>query len=559
MWVLRYFSGKKRRQIHDNLVSLSLSKLQSVVYVAMRVEGRWRGEERSFFCTGQMPTLKMKTRSKMCCLREIHGLQVCKRSCKISKNSSLQVRISQQAAELDTPLQISQDVSSNIEVSQQDTDHVKVVDDSNLVDGGALQCQMSPVSSVDSAAVSRMDLPSASCSPDLVTIFSPALESSTCPSNLETIFSSGLELNDVHCIPEVHNCAAGSYEVPDVPHLIADEDESDDGSNSSCDYQTCNVSDFFISDMSLAGLSFNGDIEFDDVTEANFFLGYNCTDSDMIPDMADQYMIVPFLEETARPSNAPDGELCEKVVTNAEDSCLYMTIHQMKSCVQEPDVNSQSVDLDEGDSLEPHLCTKYLTDLPDVVPSFRSMLLPKETRKRKSITLVLDLDETLVHSTLEQCDDADFTFQVFFNMEEYTVYVRRRPYLGTFLERAADMFEVVVFTASQSTYAEELLNILDPEGKLISRRAYRESCTFSDGSYTKDLRILGVDLAKVAIIDNSPQVFQLQVNNGIPIKSWFDDPSDCALISLLPFLETLVDADDVRPIIAKRYGFERFN
>ena len=50
------------------------------------------------------------------------------------------------------------------------------------------------------------------------------------------------------------------------------------------------------------------------------------------------------------------------------------------------------------------------------------------------------------------------------------------------------------------------------------------------------------------------QVFQLQVNNGIPIKSWFDDPSDHALISLLPFLESLVDADDVRPIIAKRFG-----
>lgn len=50
------------------------------------------------------------------------------------------------------------------------------------------------------------------------------------------------------------------------------------------------------------------------------------------------------------------------------------------------------------------------------------------------------------------------------------------------------------------------------------------------------------------------QVFQLQVNNGIPISSWFDDPSDCALMSLLPFLGTLVDAEDVRPIIAKKFG-----
>ncbi|KAL9252629.1 CTD small phosphatase-like protein, partial [Drosera capensis] len=100
----------------------------------------------------------------------------------------------------------------------------------------------------------------------------------------------------------------------------------------------------------------------------------------------------------------------------------------------------------------------------------------------------------------------------------------------------------------------QLLDILDPDGKLISGRVYCESCIFSDGTYTKDLTVLGVDLAKVVIVDNSPQVFRLQVNNGIPIKSWFHDPSDSELISLIPFLETLVDADDVRPIIAEKFG-----
>lgn len=79
-----------------------------------------------------------------------------------------------------------------------------------------------------------------------------------------------------------------------------------------------------------------------------------------------------------------------------------------------------------------------------------------------------------------------------------------------FLERVAEMFEIIVFTASQSIYAEQLLDILDPDRKLFSGRAYRESCIFSDGSYTKDLTVLGIDLAKVAIIDNSPQVFLMQ-------------------------------------------------
>ena len=42
------------------------------------------------------------------------------------------------------------------------------------------------------------------------------------------------------------------------------------------------------------------------------------------------------------------------------------------------------------------------------------------------------------------------------------VHVRRRPHLAPFLQRCAELFEVVVFTASQKVYAEQLLNILDP-------------------------------------------------------------------------------------------------
>lgn len=94
-------------------------------------------------------------------------------------------------------------------------------------------------------------------------------------------------------------------------------------------------------------------------------------------------------------------------------------------------------------------------------------------------------------------------------MKEHTVYVKQRPYLWMFLERVSELFEVVIFTASQSIYAKQLLDILDPDGKLISRRFYREACIFSDEGYTKDLTVFGIDLAKVAIIDNSPQVFYL--------------------------------------------------
>ncbi|CAH8353590.1 unnamed protein product [Eruca vesicaria subsp. sativa] len=77
----------------------------------------------------------------------------------------------------------------------------------------------------------------------------------------------------------------------------------------------------------------------------------------------------------------------------------------------------------------------------------------------------VDSNETLVHSTLEPCDEVDFTFPVHYNEEEHVVYVRCRPYLKEFMERVS--FEIIIFTASQSIYAKQLLNVLDPKRKLF--------------------------------------------------------------------------------------------
>ncbi|XP_057465865.1 uncharacterized protein LOC130755518 isoform X2 [Actinidia eriantha] len=349
---------------------------------------------------------------------------------------------------------------------------------------------------------------------------------------------------------EVQLSGAGINKDLEAPLLGADD--SDDNSRSLCEYQTCDVSDFHFSDMMVPDLPIESNSVCEDISDTACLPDYECDQSSMLFDLAEECMILPFLEDTMQASSNHEDRTCEDIIIDSDDSSLYLAIHQLRSCNQESDANPY-LDSDLSECFDPHMFIRNLPELPDAAENFPPTVLPKEMQKQKSITLVLDLDETLVHSTLEHCDGADFTFPVFFNMKEHTVYVKQRPYLRMFLERVAEMFEIVVFTASQSIYAEKLLDILDPVGNLISHRAYRESCIFSDGSYTKDLTVLGVDLAKIAIIDNSPQVFRLQVNNGIPIKSWFDDSSDCALISLLPFLETLIGADDVRPIIAKRF------
>lgn len=255
----------------------------------------------------------------------------------------------------------------------------------------------------------------------------------------------------------------------------------------------------------------------------------------------------------------PDGDLgCG---LSNEVSAIYQCMKDSKlECVDEDDHDHTSSDAqvdddecEEFDEFDPYFFIKNLPELATVVPTFRPLLLPKQTRSCPLTTLVLDLDETLVHSTLEPCD-ADFTFSVNFNHEDHKVYVRCRPYLKEFMERVAGTFEIIIFTASQSIYAEQLLNVLDPKRKVFRHRVYRESCVFFEGNYLKDLSVLGRDLAHVVMIDNSPQAFGFQVDNGIPIESWFDDRSDQELLSIIPFLESLVGVEDVRPIIARKYN-----
>ncbi|CAN0910931.1 CTD small phosphatase-like protein 2 [Linum grandiflorum] len=450
-----------------------------------------------------MPSLKMKTKLSRGYSGE-KGLGVCQASSVICKKSCSNVMVSP-LLEADLSIQKSSKIEllDQQQLSNQRKSHFQTHD-----------------SKVDSGTVANRD------------------STHNCTDDLETIFSPALDPIGICNMPNLD-------ENPGIKSNLIGPDGWDLSTQLS-DYRTCKISDFSISNMITSCLPFDGNAM---DLEIESFPGYRWVEPSMFFDhVAQECLLLPFLEDITKSTDSNDTK--SGVESTGDDSAFT----QLSTNNQDSDPISDS---DQVDNFDPQLFIRNLPELSEVVSNFQpSTTFTKDSQRRKSVTLVLDLDETLVHSTLERCEDADFTFTVAFNTREHTVYVKKRPHLHTFLERVAEMFDLFVFTASQSIYAEKLLDILDAEDKkLISRRLFRESCIFSDGTYTKDLTVLGLDLAKVAIIDNTPQVFSLQINNGIPIKSWFSDPSDCALLSLLPFLETLADVDDVRPIIARRFAF----
>ncbi|TFK90024.1 NIF-domain-containing protein [Polyporus arcularius HHB13444] len=183
---------------------------------------------------------------------------------------------------------------------------------------------------------------------------------------------------------------------------------------------------------------------------------------------------------------------------------------------------------------------------PDGIP--RPLLPPISPKHAGRKCLVLDLDETLVHSSFKSISQADYVVPVEIEYHWHNVYVIKRPGVDNFLKKMGEIYEVVVFTASLSKYADPVLDKLDIH-RVVSHRLFRESCYNHRGNYVKDLSQLGRPIEDTIIIDNSPASYIFHPNNAVPVSSWFNDPHDTELTDLCPFLADLAQVDDVRGVL----------
>lgn len=182
--------------------------------------------------------------------------------------------------------------------------------------------------------------------------------------------------------------------------------------------------------------------------------------------------------------------------------------------------------------------SRQRTSEAEVFTPRQALLPPMRPEFKGKKCLVLDLDETLVHSSFKVLREADFTIPVEIEGQYHNVYVIKRPGVDQFMKRVGELYEVVVFTASVSKYGDPLLDQLDIHG-VVHHRLFRESCYNHQGNYVKDLSQIGRDLKETIIIDNSPTSYIFHPQHAVPISSWFSDAHDNELLDLIPVLEDL--------------------
>lgn len=192
----------------------------------------------------------------------------------------------------------------------------------------------------------------------------------------------------------------------------------------------------------------------------------------------------------------------------------------------------------------------------------------QHAKHKGKLTLVLDVDETLIHSRLspgqdrfrqteerkentQGCEEFKITLE-----DGETIWVNKRPGLDKFLQSMSERYECIAYTAALEEYAKPLLDWLDPKGTIFAHRLYRDSCLFMRGYYVKDLQKVNRNLKRTVLVDNNAFCFLPQLSNGIPISSFYDDPNDNALYVLSTFLQRLDTEKDVRPMLNKSFNLQ---
>lgn len=167
---------------------------------------------------------------------------------------------------------------------------------------------------------------------------------------------------------------------------------------------------------------------------------------------------------------------------------------------------------------------------------------------RRDRLLILDLDETLVHSSERELDrPADFRVGPF--------HVYRRPNLAAFLAAVARWYALAIWSSATSDYVSAIAQAICPENGEWQFVWGRERCTqrmhpeLLATVYIKDLKKvkrLSYDAERILVVDDSPNKTSRNFGNAIYVRSFEGASDDAELLGLKAYLESIRDVENFR-------------
>ena len=205
-------------------------------------------------------------------------------------------------------------------------------------------------------------------------------------------------------------------------------------------------------------------------------------------------------------------------------------------------------------------CMKIIIDVLEEkekakIPNKVKILNPNNRKK----LAVFDLDETLIHGVVntQNYRNKDNILSIILPSKKIAkIGVNIRPHWEEAIQRISKLYNIVIYTASHASYADSVLDFIDPEKKYFYNRLYRSNCIDikMDGTdiYIKDLNIFeDYNLKDILIVDNSVLAFAFHLDNGIPILPYYEAKNDYELLFCAYYFESIFEYDDLRDVNKK--------
>ena len=218
---------------------------------------------------------------------------------------------------------------------------------------------------------------------------------------------------------------------------------------------------------------------------------------------------IPLKKATEQLLSFAKNESLEKLISIINDTILYCFNHKQKNSfyLLDQKIGNRNKSFYKLNQLSTKDLNKTIST--PTTPFIRCAM-------KKNFCLVLDIDETIVHSM-------NLPFGNYFLL---------RPGVINFLDELSKLYEIIIFTCSPKFYADGILNKIDIDNNYISHRLYKDHVVFEKGKSVKKLNMIGRDLNKIIFVDNMKSNAKYNLQNLCHVSTWIYDINDEEIIKL---------------------------